>query len=459
MKRLREAMERLVSAAGVAETGRLAQVLEPEHELADFDQRLARLREEHPVGEANEPPRLDVDDLWERWELERPNIRRFSIRELRALCWDHRAAGDRVFVDRLVNDGLIPTRTAFLRGLWHAHQAHWRLSTSSNIEELVAQAACQRGYRPRWLASLQNAPDVMSTKAPQALARHASGDWTVRGTLDQFGVTPTGHLGRQGVEQTIQRWIEEVARRSKSGECSSLIEAGHAELLHQELIDHSRFGLAVQELLALVPQGTPAYRAAVAGLILSDSRLGHPKRVATRGNWVRFRDSDVQIAVQLFAARDLRAFFEILVKSVDDYQERRKFWERYVESPQLVDFAIACDPDDMRLLRARAGSGRAQAARMTNAPSGHSAFLMRFVGRRDILVAEMSQPNNAMFAYSTDAFEGRVGSLSDERFNYSALRDDSIVLKRMIHSAPPKYWHDKFEAALAQWGVRPGRAW
>lgn len=456
MKGLNAAMDRLDSAAGVAETGRLAQALEPEQELAEFDQRLARLREDHPVGEASEPPRLDVDDLWDRWELERPNVRRFSIRELRALCWDHRAAGDRLFVDRLTNEGFIPTRTAFLRGLWHAHQAHWRLGTSSTVEALVMQAAGQKGYRPRWLASLNEAPDVASPKSPPALARHVPSDWTVRSTLDRFGVTPTGNLGRQAVEHSVQRWLEEVGSASMLGDCASLVEAGHVELLHPELIEHPRFCRAVQELLTLVPKGTPAYRAAVAELILSDKRLGHPKRIATRGNWVGFSDIDIQIAVQLFAARDLRAFFEILIGRGEDEQERRPFWERYVESPQLVDFAIACDPVDMKRLGAKGGSVRASAARMNDAPENHSAFIMRFHGKHDLVIVEMSKANNAMYVFLASDFEDHVGALEKQHFRFRALKDQSLMQQKMAHRWP---WHERFAGELAAWGIRPGRVW
>jgi hypothetical protein len=158
-----------------------------------------------------------------------------------------------------------------------------------------------------------------------------------------------------------------------------------------------------------------------------------------------------QAAVQLFAARDLRVFFDILIGNLQDYQHRRPFWEQYVESPQLVDFAIACDSDDKRKLRANWREGTPDVADLWGAPAGHSAFIMRFRGREDVVIAEMSQPNKAMYLFSTATFEEKVGTLDGRAFHYDMLRSEPPAKARWVHRGN---WHSAFGSNLRRYGVQ-----
>jgi hypothetical protein len=453
MQKLLAVLQRLTSAAGVTESGRLGRALDPDVELAEFDRRLRVLREGHHYDDQSSPPPLDVDALWQRWQRSRPSLRGFQIRELRALCWDRRAAADPTFLKRLVDDRHLPKRLGMLRGLWHVHQAEWRLETSATIESLIKSANQAAGYRPRWMSAMRTTPAILSAGASKELLRQLGDGWGVPAVLQRYAVLANGKLGQLVVDATLRRWLLEVMRLSVLNDSCVLLHEGHSSLMGADTITLPRFREVVQDLLMQVPKGTTMYRTAVAHLILSDDRLGHPKRVGTRGNWAGFRHDAIQTAVQLFAARDLGAFFEILIERGEDEQHRRPFWERYVESPQLVNFAIACDPADKRLLFAKTGSERATASHLDDAPEHHSAFIMRFKGVDDITIVEMSKANKALYLFESADFEQYVGSLEERRFNYHALRDTLRMLQRMTHRWP---WHERFAVALREWGIYPG---
>ena len=457
MQRVLAALQRLTSASGVNEGGRLARALDPSDELQEFDQRLRRLREQRAYDESARPPVVDIEALWQRWTRVRPDLSSFRLREVRALCWDARAAADRQFVESLVTAGYIPSRLPMLRGLWHVHQAAWRLSTAPRIEAQVKAAAARPGYRPRWLESMRQHPDVLSVTAPEVLERALGDDWEVETVLRPFGVTPEGTLGQRVIDAVIERWLREVIRRSTIDDSCVIVHEGHAKLMPATVLELERFRRVVERLLLQVPKGSSPYRSAVAALILSDERLGHPKRVMTRGNWIGLAEEAIRIAVQLFAARDLKAFFEILIERGADEQRRRPFWERYVASPQLVNFAIACDREDMRRLNARAPKERASAANLVDAPDNHSAFIMQFKGRHDVTLVEMSKANNALYAFSSADFEAYVGSLEDRHFRFRSLKDKALMLARWAHN--PSYdWYGKFAERLASFGIYPGRS-
>ncbi len=233
---------------------------------------------------------------------------------------------------------------------------------------------------------------------------------------------------------------------------AEIILDGVDGLLHVENTPAEAFRAAVEQLLRMTEGAPKPYRDAISAWILSESRLGHPVRVRTRGNWVGISERSKRLAVQLYAARDLKVFFDVLIGSADDAQERRPFWEQYAYSPQLVDFAIACDPVDKARILASHGSQVADVAWLENAPEGHSAFIMQFEGAERITVAEISKANNAMYLFSTVDFEARVGSLQRRKFSMKKLKDQSV--ERYTHRGE---WHSRFAGVLRQYRVYPGR--
>ena len=456
MRLVSAVLDRLLSAAGVSETGRLSLPLDPAAELRALDSGIEKLRLAGR-GQGGRPPTLDLEALLRRWRSKKPELEGFSVRELRALCWDARTAGDRQFVESLVDRGFLPVRIPMLRGLWHAHQQAWRLPTAGLIEELIKKASKGQERRPRWLEAVATDDQLLTAQAPQGIAAVISANWRAQEVLTRLSVTPPGQLGRLAMEESIKSWLREIRTSLRDASTDEVIESGAAGILDPNVMPPETFQSAIEALLAIVAKGDGrSIRPTVARLILSDSRLGHPKRVATRGNWVGFSEKAINTAVQLFAARDLKAFFEILIGRNADQQERRRFWERYVESPQLVDFAIACDPHDMRLLRAKSGNERASVARLDLAPDNHSAFIMRFSGRKDIIIAEMSKANNAMYVFDAEIFEEHVGELERGTFRFRQLKNQTIMLDRRSHVPG---WHGKFDEDLQRWGIHPGKRW
>lgn len=455
MLRIRDVLERLKAETRLPLSRRMTAQMDPDVELGELERRLAIIKSTRQLGEASAPPKLDVDALWRRWERTRPSTEAFGRRELLALAWDSRAAADPAFIGALVAAGLVPARARFLRGLWHVHQQAWRLPTADHIEALIRGALGKSDTAPRWLRLIDEHPQIVSTKAPEALVAKIGTAWRHGlSSLEPVGILPNGNLGQLVLERATKAWLEAVAMGRDQPGVEEQIADGVSGLLPGESTSIERFRRCVEVLLKAVPGAPLQYKSAITKLILDDPRLGHPVRIGTRANWVGVGARERGIAVQLFAARDLQAFFEVLIGNVDDYQRRRAFWERYVESPQLVDFAIASDTYDKKRLLARLGKDRASVATLVGAPDEHSAFLMRFSGRQDIVVVEISQPNNAMYLFDTTVFERVVGDIDKHRFAFHELKSRTHALHWMSHVAGS--WHDRFASVLNGLGIRPG---
>lgn len=455
MDRLLEALDRLLVSARTPLDGRLSQALNPEVELGELERRLQQLRASRTVGDGGQPPALDVDALVLRWQRASPEISSFSRRELLALCWDVRGASDPLFIEGVERAGHF-ARHRFLRGLWHSHQQHWRIATASTVERLLQQAVSTFESAPRWLRAIGSDARMLTKAAVESLVSRLSSDWSVRlDPLVEAGVLPSGALGALALDTATTKWLTQVGNSRGQPSVEDLLGQGTSGLLAAENISPVRFHMAVEALLKDVQASPATYKDAMTQLILSDERLGHPMRVNSRGNWVGFSAAARKAAVQLFAARDLNAFFEVLIGRADDYQQRRRFWEQYVESPQLVDFAIACDPYDMSKLRSQLGARIGSVARLNGSPSSNSAFMMKFLTQgREIVIVEISQPNNSMYLFDGATFDSAVGSLERTSFNFRALKDQVNNLERLTHSAGS--WHYRFQSRLAAYGVRPG---
>jgi hypothetical protein len=460
---LLEVLARYEAAARVPLDGKLSRVLEPEQELRRLDAHIERLRANPLDGRSGAQPRLDIDNLWRRWGNTQGDLASFSRRELRALCWDHRAAGSPEFLAALALNGHIPQRRSFLRGLWHAHQQHWRLPTAEQLEQLFSQGMDMTGYRPRWMRILSDRPKLLGRFAPLEVAHGIEQDaWSADAMFDRTGVTPGGSLGQLGIEAARAGWLEAVHLKRSIAEVGELVRAGRLGLIAREHTALEQFRPAIERLLACVPGSSPALRDALAQLIVEDSRLGRPTQPSAAPNWVGFSREARATAVRLFAARDLKAFFEVLLGAHGDDQLRRSFWERYVNSPQLVDFAIASDASDRRLLLARRGERNGDVARLASAPDSHSAFIMRFNGRSDLVIAEISRPHNAMYLFDIKVFEDVVGRLDRGVFDFRKLKDRSVAREWWSHTGNMDrrdYWHEKFSQKLGAYGIYQGGRW
>ncbi len=319
---------------------------------------------------------------------------------------------------------------------------------------MIESRARMPGLVPRWMRALADEPALLSPAAPAALVKQASSDWRrARDLMNRLAITPDGSLGSSAIDKMVRAWVDDVCKSTNSESAVARFDAGHDGLLVAPMLPVALFHHCVERLVGAVNQLGKPYRERVAVWIVSDARLGHPARRLTRGNWAGITERTRQLAVQLFAARDLGAFFQVLIGAGQDEQLRRPFWERYVESPQLVNFAIASDYFDRKKLVAALGRDRAQVATLVDAPSDHSAFLMHFRGKYDIVIAEMSKANNAMYMYLASNFESGVGDLQDAKFTFAGLKDQSLMQQRLTHRGD---WHWRFESTLRAYGVVPG---
>lgn len=452
MRQLAEAMARIRSAGRIPANSRLSRELDAAAELAPLVARIEAMRRARPLDGGGRPAGLNLDVLWSRWQLVRPTLTSFSRRELRALCWDPRAVDDQTFLDALVEQQLLPHRVPFLRGLWHAYQAHWRLTTAPTIEALFRTRRGGSASAPKWLESVCDIPRLLGQDGPVALGWYLQDALPEAGArLHRLGVTPVGAMGREALRSARQVWLDRLARNSTTGRAPTDLAEGVAGLLSPELVTGDDFRTACERLVMLGEQGSSEFRDALRQFVTGDERLGHPLRSATSGNWIGFSSEAKAAAVRLFAARDLGQFFDILVAGGDDSQKRRQFWARYVESPQLVDFWIACDPADAERLRAHWRDGKPNFFNLVGAPPNHSAFIMRFrSARADVMLAEFSRANNAMYEFDYRTFSEQAGLLEKQRVSFRGLKGTN---RRHIHRAG---WHRTFEWHLNALGVRPG---
>jgi hypothetical protein len=459
MERLAGVLSRLSAYAAVSSAdGRLKNPLDSSVELAGLERRLSAMRDRFSYGSAVEIPRLDLDALVSRWQSTRSDVTQFTMRELRALCWDSRMVADERFVRAVESIPKLASSARVLRGLWYAYERQWRLGTAPLIEQLILAREHAGVLAPGWLRTLWQHKNVLSATAPNALALRASADWrAARSGLAQAAVTVDGALGTAAIDAMMRQWIADVLAQPTSADAVVTFDAGHDGLLAEQRLPMGLLRTAVELLVGAVQGQKQEYRSRIAEWIIADPRLGHPARRRTRGNWAGISERVRQLAVQLFAARDLGAFFQVLIGAGDDPQRRRAFWEPYADSPQLVNFAIASDLDDRRRLVAALAKEGIDVAQLLGAPLNHSAFLMHFRGTADIVIAEMSKENNAMYLYSTATFERSVGDLQEERFRFSQLKSKGLSQSNLAHQGN---WHPRFRQVLARYGVYPGtRSW
>jgi len=451
-------LARLRAARATPIDSRLSTHLDPDTELEGFERRMEVIRQRPSSSDFEKPPTIDLQELVARWHIGRGDITQFTRREIRAVCWDPTMAGDKNFVAAIASNPAFATNARFLRGLWFAHERRWRLSTANEIENLINSYKLLNGSPPRWIRKVWETSGVLSKDAPAALASAAKADWrAARSRLELMAITADGMLGTRAVEAMIAQWTEALARTRVAEEGVELFDAGHEGLLSDRKLPTALFMECVEQFVGAVSRIGEPYRQRIADWIVSDERLGHPARRRTRGNWAGISEKTRQLAVQLFAARDLGAFFQVLIGTRDDPQSRRRFWERYVDSPQLINFAIASDDNDRRKLLASLGKDRADVARLRDAPTDHSAFLMQFRTREyDIVIAEMSKENNSMFIYNTAAFEEHVGELQDFQFTFRELKSKSVSFDQKRHVGE---WHGRFAVFLAYYGIYPGKSW
>lgn len=456
MQRLADAVARILAMPHAPSDSRLARELDTERELQSLTSALDALRSRERHRGDERPSGIDVIALLAKWSKVRPEIAGFSRRELRALCWETEAAGDPAFLAALARSEAYRSSPRLLRGLWFAHQQRWRLPTADIVESLLREAASQHGRRlPRWLRSTAMCPGLLSEDAVTALVRELSQDWrSSRSRIADLSITSDGELGRRTLAEAVATWTKRVVAQRDTSGVDDLLAAGVEGLLAGTKIEPGLFTWIVEQLVGAVNGAPDRYRRAISHWILHEPRLGHPARVRTRGHWAGISATVRKLAVQLFAARDLGAFFEVLIGKSQDSQLRRPFWERYVNSPQLVNFAIACDHLDGRKLVAALGRERADVASLVGAPDYHSCFVMHFSGREEVVIAEMSQPNKAMYLFTFNNFLQHVGSLEEARFSFDALRSQTWMRDRWVHRGD---WHYKFFELLARYGVFPER--
>jgi hypothetical protein len=455
MQQLADAIARIRAMTHAPTDTRLSGEIDVEHETRGLRTHLDIFKARELADSGRKPQGLDVAALLQRWKATRPSLEDFTKREIRALCWEADATADLAFVSAIMQNDALRTNIRILRGLWFAHEYRWRLPSADGIEQLLRAAlAVSDRIHPKWLRNAATCDGLLSADAPSALTAAMSRDWSQsRKLLGDFGLTADGALARAALEAATRTWADRVVSQRESATVADLLAAGVKGLLKGADIDGPLFTSVVERIVGGVPRASEHYRNAVKVWILDEPRLGHPARVRTRGNWAGISAPVRKFAVQLFAARDLVTFFEVLIGSNQDYQERRPFWERYVNSPQLVNFAIASDFHDRRKLIAAIGPERADVAKLDGAPDDHSCFVIHFSGRRDIVIAEMSQPNKAMYLFSVDTFAKSVGSLEDGRFEFKELRSQQSMLDRWVHRGD---WHETFRRNLASLGVFPG---
>lgn len=455
MRQILEALDRMRNAGATGHSGRLAVPLDPDIELRPLIAYLQEAQQTRPLEGGARPSGIDIDALCERWQRSGTSIVGFIRRELRAMCWDVRLAGDPHFLHRLETEGIVPSRMPFLRGIWHAYQSHWPVINAPQIGRLLREGRRSRSNVPRWLKQVCDTPGILDDNATQALATLLLADLpSSRNTLRLLALTPEGKLGAEGLKIARQQWLQLISSDPNGSYVPAVFASGCEGLLAPDLIDAAGLREACERLLLLVAHGSNVYREALRHFITTDERLGHPRRTATRGNWAGFSQEAMAAAVRLFAARDLGTFFDILIGKYGDTQMRRSFWEQYIESPQLVDFAIACDEGDHARLKAHWRDGKPTVARLEGAPWQYSAFVMRFrVYPEDIVIAEMSKANNAMYQFTISVFEDQVGPLEQNRMSFLRLKNRQVASDWHTHRGD---WHYRFASHLRRLGIQPG---
>jgi hypothetical protein len=305
---------------------------------------------------------------------------------------------------------------------------------------------------------------------------------SVASILETWSIGATTALARAAINAAVREYLPDlqiIERKAQEPQALDALEFLTSKLLSPKSLNPELFHSALSMVvLSQWTEQSDQFRRQVLQFILNDYRLGNPRFPDKSPNWNPV-DQKVSQRVRGWLAReDIVFFFDFVLPDIQDIHHRKEFWLQYVD--QIEDSQVVLCIEDRNRLKSQVSE---QMAYSNMSGTGVSAFLLRFKGARhiadlslfngseadpDTVVAEFSQPGNAVYFYEANIFKTKVGEFSRNMFSVASLKRDDRLTKfshrpkynksrsRTDPRADPGQWQQDVRTFLAQRGVRLG---
>lgn len=207
--------------------------------------------------------------------------------------------------------------------------------------------------------------------------------------------------------------------------------------------------------------------------LLKNDYYGDPRLNKIASNWHRVDKNAKHTFITWLAQADLEFFFKIAFKGVDDPHRRKKFWQHYINSHQLVESQVIWGQKFYQMNEIQKEQKRSgiQYKRFVSEEEC-SCFILKF---NNIYIVEFSGYGNALYFYSDREFNNRIDTQKSYYYKADDLKRKGRYTKQfskqdngkvpdlsycgsfnIYHSGDPGTWEKLAENALSEYGVFKG---
>jgi hypothetical protein len=293
-----------------------------------------------------------------------------------------------------------------------------------------------------------------SAKAASWMAESALRDGKpILDVLAQYGVATDAALARATLETAARQWVALLCKQHVvSPGAIALLEYGLRTLLQTEVIQSVVLRECATSVIAWVPENDEQATTIAREWLLSDTRFGDPRLPTNQPNWASMPSTARDRILRWLAKGDLVFFFDFVMSANRNPHGRKQFWLKYID--QVTDVAVALSPADALRLRL-AVTQKLRYAHASSPASDVSAFVMRFRGTREFVVAEFSQSGNAAYIHDAEKFDQLVGGMRARSYsvstNKNGLKSPWSMLSKYSHT---DRWQSNVANVLAAHGIR-----
>jgi hypothetical protein len=389
------------------------------------------------------------------WQQNEP-LSALTRRQIRALADDPDVAISRRFIEQLSDMETLGRSSRIVSAVLSAYFARWTAELAGEPVAMFLRRALRAfAGRPTRLARCGDASRWLMSDVPQVQgAKLAIEDGGAPATLYiSLGIPEDTGLGPRISAEILQQWAERASQSSLSHQQRGVgIDNGFALYFDAPGLGVDSRVMAVERLLRASGSFDEASKDTLRRRILGHREFGDPRLPRKGPGWAQASLDARRRMLTLLVGRDLRFFFNAVVRNDPLAQRRRDFWLQYEERVEAHNVAL-CVADES--LVQSTGAEKPFFSRLA-AGNAFSAFIMRFGGRRPTVVVEFSAHGNAAYVYEAAQFDELVPDMYQRNFFLNRHLKVATVADRWVHrNAGYMTWERNFAIELARREIRP----
>lgn len=414
--------------------------------------RLQRLRETADnVGAKPKvrPPPMEIYlREWEEYAARRSD--ELSRGALRYLCWEPAVAPTHVFLNYILRSqmGLDPRS---LQGLVRSCHQRWDTSFARSpilglVKRLISEHDGLNQTLTKWRSNLEC---ILGPDAPHLLAsRFVASDKSLTQFLEEWHLDTQSPFVQQLVSHSTELCREELAggREATLGKAIDLL---FTQFLPWEGWELSEFKNQVSNLILESHFGK--IQDLMLPFILGHKELGDPRLPRNRQKWLGIQQAAIARLLELLCKEDIAFFFDHVIPTSRDRQNRKQFWLQYV-SRCTASRPLLGSNDRIRLKPVLQEKKLTVGHFGNLKASDNSTFLLNF---NNITVVDFSKIG-ACFVYHKKDFEKIMSDFWANRAITEQELKQGPYIARILHiTTPNRDWRNEARQILATHGIRP----